>query len=403
MINKILLVILMSLLSTSVFAKCEYDNKHEISFIGNAYAAIEAVASALEECANVTTELNKDYQEKLVEGARANPSLYEVFMVTQSNIVPLLADGSIRPLDDLVKKFAPDLDENRVFRVDGKIMAIAASVNNQHFFYRSDIFNDLGISPPKTYDDVLVAAEKIKMANVVDYPLAATFATGWNLAEEFVNMYLGHQAEFFKEGNMPSINNDAGLASLEMMKKLTAYMDPEYLVSDSTYAQKQFQQNKVAMGNLWATRAAAMDAEGESEVIGLVDFSAAPLSKIDGISASSSWWGGFAIAANIPDDHAEAAFRVGLEGYDAEMAKGSCKVSIWLIAGCEIDKYAYGALATVEQGISPYPASKPMGIMHTELGKGIADYLTGKITAEKALENIEASYIIGAKEAGLVN
>ena len=403
MIRNIFLTVLMLFLSSSAFAVCNYDNKHEISYIGNAYAAVEAIASALEECPNVTTELNKDYQEKLVEGVRANPALYQVFMVTQSGIVPLLANGSIRPLDDLVAKYAPDLDVNRLYKVDGKIMAIASAVNNQHFFYRSDIFKDLGILPPKTYDDVLAAAEKIKAANVVDYPLAGTYKTGWNLAEEFVNMYLGHQVDFFTDGNMPSINNDAGVASLEMMKKLTAYMDPEYLVSDSTHAQKQFQQKKVAMGNLWATRAAAMDKEGESEVIGLVEFSAAPLSKKGGISASSSWWGGFAIAANIPDDHAEAAFRVGLEGYDSEMAKGSCKVSIWLIEGCDIDRYSSGALATVDQGISPYPASKPMGIMHTELGKGIPDYLNGKITVQQALENIEAAYIIGAKEAGLVN
>ena len=32
-------------------------------------------------------------------------------------------------------------------------------------------------------------------------------------------------------------------------------MDPEYLTSDSTYAQKQMQQEKIAMAYLWATRA----------------------------------------------------------------------------------------------------------------------------------------------------
>ena len=41
--------------------------------------------------------------------------------------------------------------------------------------------------------------------------------------------------------------------------------------------------------------------------------------------------------------------------------------------------------------------------MHTELGKGIPDFLIGKISAQQALENIEAAYIVGAKEAGLVN
>ena len=79
MIRNIFLTVLM-FLSSSAYAVCNYDNKHEISYIGNAYAAVEAIASALEECPNVTTELNKDYQEKLVEGVRANPSLYQIFI-----------------------------------------------------------------------------------------------------------------------------------------------------------------------------------------------------------------------------------------------------------------------------------------------------------------------------------
>ena len=402
MIRKLILSVIIILFSSAAFAECKYDNKHKISFIGNAYPAVEAVAAAMKECPNVTSELSTEYQDKLVEAIRANPALYEVFMVTASSIVPLLSDGTIRPLDDLVAKYAPDLSDNQIFRVDGKIMAVAASVNNQHFFYREDIFNNLGISPPETYDDVLAAAEKVKAANVVDYPLAATFKTGWNIAEEFVNMYLGHRGDFFTADNKPTINNSAGIETLEMMKKLTAYMDPEYLNSDSTYAQKQFQQNKVAMGNLWATRAAAMDKEGESEVIGLVKFSSAPLSKKGGLTASSSWWGGFGIAKNIPDDHAEAAFRVAMEGYDTEMAKANGKVSIWLIPGYVPDQYAKGAIATVEKGIRPYPSNKSMGIMHTQLGKGLPDFLTGKKSAKQALQDIEAAYLVSAKEAGLV-
>ena len=36
-----------------------------------------------------------------------------------------------------------------------------------------------------------------------------------------------------------------------MLKKLTAYMDPEFLAADSTVAQKQMQQEKIAMAYLW--------------------------------------------------------------------------------------------------------------------------------------------------------
>ena len=50
---------------------------------------------------------------------------------------------------------------------------------------------------PTTYDEVIKAAKVIQNAGVVDYPLGGTFKAGWNLGEEFVNMYLGYADTFF--------------------------------------------------------------------------------------------------------------------------------------------------------------------------------------------------------------
>ena len=58
---------------------------------------------------------------------------------------------------------------------------------------------------------------------------------------------------------------------------------------------------------------------------------------------------------------------------------------------------------TASNGAVPYPASKKMGLMHTALGNGIADFLTGKKDARKALADIESAYRTAAKEAGLMN
>ena len=63
---------------------------------------------------------------------------------------------------------------------------------------------------------------------------------------------------------------------------------------------------------------------------------------------------------------------------------------------------AMGAAATAEAGAAPYPASGPMGIMHTVLGNGIADYLTGAKDAETTLTDIETAYVPAAKESGLI-
>jgi len=268
--------------------------------------------------------------------------------------------------------------------------------------YREDIFNELGIAVPTTYDEVLTAAEKIKASGKVEYPLGATYKTGWNLAEDFVNMYIGFDGEFFGDGNMPSINNDKGVATLEMMKKLTAYMDPEYLVSDSTYVQQQFQQGKIAMANLWASRAGAMDDPGESQVVGKVKMASAPAAVPGGKPASTLWWDGIVIAKNISDDEADAAFRVAMAGLSKEMVQANNDIAVWLIDGYQPGPIAMGAAATAENGAIPYPASAQMGLMHTALGNGVSDFLTGAKDAKTTLADIEAAYLTSAKEAGLV-
>ena len=219
----------MSLMSGGAFAACDFNNTTTVKSLSAGFEAWKAVTSAMAECGNVEAELDQEFRKKQPDAFAANPSLYHIGGVANSTAVPLIDAGTIRPLDDLVAKYGSQLKPNQLVRVDGKIMAIAMMVNAQHLMYRNDILSDLGIAEPTTYEEVLAAAEKIKAAGVVDYPLGGTFKTGWNLAEEFVNMYMGFDGAFFNADLSPSINNANGVAALEMMKKLTAYMDQNIL------------------------------------------------------------------------------------------------------------------------------------------------------------------------------
>ena len=399
-IKYFLISLVFSLVSSVSWAGCSYTNVNEIRSLSNSYEAWKSVTEAMSECGNFSPTLDADFKDKIGDAFAANPSLYEIGGISNSTIVPLLNAGTIRPLDDLVAKYGSNLQQNQLIKIDGKIMAIAQAVNNQHFMYRSDIFADLGIEEPKTYDDVLAAAEKIKAANVVDYPFGGAYKAGWNIAEEFVNMYLGNGGEFFGTDNSPSINNAAGVKSLEMLKKLSAYMDPEFLSSDSTYAQKQMQQEKIAMAYLWATRAGAMENAEESKVVGKITMSSAPMGDVR--PASSLWWDGIVIAKNISDAKADAAFRIAMEGLDSEMVAANNDDAVWLISGFNPGPGAAGAAATAANGAAPYPSGLEMGVMHTALGNGVPDFLTGAKDASTTLADIEAAYIAAAKEKGLM-
>ena len=383
------------------FAACDFKPSSKVSLLANSFAAWKAVSDAMGECGNFEAELDAEFRKKQPDAFAANPSLYQLGGVSNGTIQRLLSAGTIRPLDELVAKYGKDLQPNQLIRINGQIMAIAMMVNNQHLMYREDIFNSLGLEVPTTYYELLTAADKVAASGQVQYALGGTYKAGWNLAEEFVNMYMGMGGDFF-EGSKPSVNNAMGIRTLEMMRNLTHYMDPEYLVADSTYVQQQFQQGKIAMAVLWATRAAAMDDAKESQVVGKVKMAAAPSPVSGALPASTLWWDGVVLAKNMTDQQADEAFQLLMEGIDREMVTNNNDAAVWLINGYTPGPMAMGAAETAENGALPYPNGVEMGLMHTALGNNVADFLTGKETAEQTLMDIEAEYTTAAKEKGLL-
>ena len=398
----LLIASLLVLSSSTVWAQCKEFITTPVTSLSAGFDAWKVVTNAMAECGDFTAELDQDFGEKQAAAMAANPSQYSIAGVANNSLVPLLSDGLVRPLDDLVAKYGQDLTNAQLIRIDGQIMAIAMMVNAQHFMYRTDVFEDLGLDVPTTYDEVLEAAQIIQDAGVVDYPLGGTYKAGLTLGLEFINHYLSYGGTFFNDDNTPALNNENTVAALERMKALIQYMDPEILASDSTYVQQQFQQGRIAMANLWASRAGAMDNAEESQVVGLVEFAAAPANVEGSPPAATLWWDGMAIASNISDEEAEAAFKLMMEGLKHEVLAANPDTAIWLSNEPIDSRVAKGAVANAQAGAPSFPASNPMGIMFEVLGNEISDYLLGSESAEETIADIEAAYIASAKEGGLI-
>ena len=208
------------LTSSSAFAGCGINGNANVSILGNDFPALHAVFSAAEQCAGdgvtVTKNHNKDYKDFMVPALTANPSEYSALTVSNGTLVTLMNDDLVRPLDDLVAKHGQALSKTQLVTVNGQVMAVAFMANAQHLFYRSDILSQVGMGADdvQTYEQVLSAAKKIRAAGIMEYPVALNTKAGWNLGEEFINMYLGTGADMFKPGTAQvSINNAHGVAS----------------------------------------------------------------------------------------------------------------------------------------------------------------------------------------------
>tara|TARA_B110000503_G_scaffold30074_1_gene48573 strand:- start:4574 stop:5773 length:1200 start_codon:yes stop_codon:yes gene_type:complete len=380
-----------------------------VNIVGNEFPAIQSVAAAALACASgidAEANLTADHQKINLAGMSGNPAEYTSAIVANSSIVALINEDVVRPLDDLVAMYGADIPSHQLITIDGKVMAVAFMANAQHLIYRSDVLAQVGMDAPTSYEGVLEAAEAIRAAGIMDNPVGGAYAAGWNLAEEFVNMYLGTGGDFFEAGTANvSINNEDGVEALEMMKALTAYMNPDYLTHDSNATSAEWEAGNVALMNLWGSRSGVlMDDEGSEMVVYSNTVAGGPLTVGDsGNAASTLWWDGWTVAKNISDADAEATFQaMAYATSPALLNEETMSQAVWLMNGFEAQPVNEGVLATVAAGASPYPMLPFMGLLHTAAGDNIADFLQGNESAEQALADIEAAYTAAATEQGFL-
>ncbi len=392
----------------TAFAGCGISSGN-ISVLANDFPALHAVVSTAEECADDNVAFSKNHtaqhREIQVAALTANPAEYSGVIVANSSIVPLINNDLIRPLDDLVAKHGQNLKKSQLITIDGKIMAIAFMANAQHLFVRQDILDQVGKPVPTTYEEVLETLEAIRAAGIMDYPFAALFKADWNLGEEFVNMYLGHGGEFFKPGTAePAVNNEVGIATLNMLKALTEYTNPDFLTYNTSTVAPIWEAGNLAIAQLWgSTGGQLLDDEGSTpEVVANTVLTSAPTVAGGSNPASTLWWDGFTIAKNISDEDAEATFLALLNGISDDMVMANNDAAVWLMDAYVPGKAALGISMTASAGTEPYPMIPFMGLLHQAFATELPDFLQGNEAAEQTLADIEAAYIASAKEQGFL-
>lgn len=410
LLRKLIIAISLALSANAAHAGCGV-TEGRVNVVGNEFPAIHTVVKAAQSCADenvsVTANLTADHQKINLAGLQGNPAEYTSAIIANSSIVALINADVIRPLDDLIEKYGQDIPKSNLITVDGKVMAVAFMANAQHLVYRKDILEEIGVEAPRTYEELLEAARMIREKGIMDNPVGGAYQSGWNLATEFVNMYIGTGGEFYKPGTAEvSINNDKGVAALEMMKSLTEYMNPDFLTHDSNATNAELEAGNVALMNMWGSRVGVlMDDEGAEEVVYSNVAVDGPMTVAGGtVPATTLWWDGWTVAKNISEEDAEATFVAMMAGTSPDILDDETMAqAVWMIDGYEPAPVNKGVFAAIQAQSRPYPMLPYMGLLHTALGDNLSDYLQGKESAEEALADIEATYTTSAKEKGFLN
>jgi len=408
-------------------ADCQVDapaKRTRINILSNSFPVVDYFADEMKKCGEnartlqMRARLTPEHLElkKLALPAKGNAP-YQIMQVSNSDFEEFVAKGWVAPITDLVAKYRSEYNLNDIPQYfwdgvtrNGEIYAVPIQQNLQHFFYRKDLFDKHNIAAPNSYAEVIAAASQLQ-GTEVDYPVAHAFGRGWNLATEFTNIYLSLDGQWFDNNLNPVFHTDGkGEQAIALLAQLLEHASPNALSFSSDDVMVAFQQGKAAMGNVWATRAGNMDDPEVSTVVGEVFFAHAPFTSTPTIPASSGFWDGYMIPANVDPELRELAFQIILEATDQESMTGAGALGGFLSRESITSDPTFVAknrhwpamLATVKEGVRAYPGTPHFGLAHTALGTNVADALAGQISARDALNKAAAEYIAEAKAKGFI-
>ncbi len=393
------------------FAKCaDITGKGDINIVGSSMPSVLHLAKEMESCNKGAVKVAiKITPEARVETERAfgseGKSAFDAAVISGGVYSNLAAKGQLQPMTDLVAKYKTKfkIEDNMLVKSNGEVMAIAFQQNAQNLYYRKDIFDKLGLKAPTTYAEMLAAAAVIKAKEPsIDFPIAQTFAKGFDISTEFVNIYTGFGGKLFKPGTaQPAFNEEAGIKTIELMKSMLPFMTPNALASNSDDVMNQFQQGKAAMGVLWASRAARMDDPAASKIVGKMEFAAAPAVMPGGKSATHLWWDGVAMPKNLTNDR-DVVFQVLMDALDEDTTKAGNDATIWIRSIYKPTRFGTGVTLSMRAGAPVWPTEPYVGLATGELGKMIPEALGGTMTPKQALDAAAVAYTKAATEKGFI-
>ncbi len=405
------LAITLSMASGQVLAKCgALVGKGDVNIVGNSMPSVIHISKEMETCTRAGVKVAvKITPEARAETERAfsseGKSVFDAAVISGGVYSVLMGQSRLQPMTDLVAKYKAKykIEDKMLVKAGGEVYAVAYQQNAQNFYYRKDLFDKHGLKVPATYADMLIAAAVLKAKEPsIEFPIAQTFAKGFDISTEFVNMFVGFGGKMFKPGTaLPDFNSQAGIKAVELMKSMLPYMTPNALASNSDDVMNQFMQGKAAMGVLWATRAARMDDTAASKVVGKMEFAAAPAVIAGGKSATHLWWDGVAMPKNIGGDR-DLVFQVLMDALDEDTTKAGNDQTIWIRSVYKPTRFGTGVILSAKANAPVWPTEPFLGLATGELGKSLPDALGASATAKQVLDAAAAAYVKTATEKGFI-
>lgn len=166
------------------------------------------------------------------------------------------AQGQALPLDELYDKMKKDgrfedltpWAQEKWF-YNGHYVGVSWQIDPRAIYYRKDLFEQAGIKPPTTHDELLAAAKQLNDPSKEQYGICVPGKQGsYDTDQFYMTLVLQNGGGLADEQGNPTFNTPEHLEALKFEKELVAAAAPPGTPSYSfAEAQQLYQQGKCAM------------------------------------------------------------------------------------------------------------------------------------------------------------
>ncbi|NYI78901.1 extracellular solute-binding protein [Nocardioides panzhihuensis] len=328
---------------------------------------------------------------------------YDIVEVYSGTLSQYAGEDWLYPLDEFYAEHGAEYDLDDIdpallefARYEGKIYVLPMMANVHVLTYRKDIFDELGIEPPETLDEMARAAKTIRDSGKMEHPLALTFSADADITTAYNNSLASLGGEWLDaDSDKPLLTSSESVAAVQSLQKLVPYLPPDAMSANSVGVSTQMQTGDAAMTIMYTGSTAEIDSPEKSEFAGKFGFAAAPSVEPGGGPWATLNLDGFSIAKNSPVDH-ELLAQIGAAGTSADAAKDAGRLAFPARESVREDPelraeapHWEAAEATIEAGAHPYPAKPYFVPLQVAVRPFIADAVSGRLPVNEALEQAQ--------------
>lgn len=303
-----------------------------LNMLSHTYAALEYYADQMKtkapEGVTVNAEMTNytDWQEKMRLNLASNAASYDITYITPQDIAEFAANGWLEPLDEYVEKYWDEYNFGDIpqylwdaYSYDGHIYGIPSHQWAMILFYRTDLFDDAGLSVPETLDELVADAEALNKDGRSGITL--TLQASDMLMVTYQSFLTACGGWFWDDDYNPTFSGEASLKAIDYLQQLYQYTPDDSSSYGNNEATVAMGQDLAAMTMMQTTRSSSMNDPEQSTVVGKVAFASAPSLEKGGASAAIWNTAGYSICKFTEND-IDTCFKTIANATDEESSIG---------------------------------------------------------------------------------